>query len=255
MDHFKELSQHLQDGVWWCLVHIYRQWLPLFRLCIPFPFRERIFWFLKVQRVYTFSLDRWCVLLDVRVSGSLEQILWKWFQWSILLEYIGNDRNSHWITLELTANWCQLMRIPLTPWPQQISSNDLCQLATRRFRLSHGASGVPDVAHAESKDQRAGPAKSGDPRGSQRCLWWTKNHSHRILLGFMWLISMNQVLYWNKATYSADPFWRLADMGLSNRLVCAKCFHDVDHWVNCFFLLWHFKTVEDEEVKAKPPAL
>ena len=76
---------------------------------------------------------------------------------------IGTHIGTHWVLI--SANWCPQWR------------HDLM-----RFRLS-GASAVPDVAHAESKDQRAGPAKSGDPRGSQ--IWWTKNHSHHILMGFM----------------------------------------------------------------------
>lgn len=63
---------------------------------------------------------------------------------------------------------------------------------------------------------------------------------------------MNQVLYWNKATHSADPFCRLADL-------CAKSFHEADHLssnFNCFFCVVALlqNIGRRREVKAKPVA-
>lgn len=70
-DHFsKELSQeHLEDGIR-CTFTVDDS---------PFLFLSKStkesFDSSRFRVLYTFDLDRWCVLLDVRVSGSLDPIL------------------------------------------------------------------------------------------------------------------------------------------------------------------------------------
>lgn len=102
---------------------------------------------------------------------------------------IGTHIGTHWVLI--SANGCQVPTLRCQ-----------CRAGCRPCWIQRPTSWTRE--------------KWGSKRISDMMIWWTKNHSHHILMGFVSWILMNQVLYWNKATHSADPFCRLADMGLSN---------------------------------------